>query len=147
MMEIRKPTNAELEQILTLAPQALYEGTLGKATLTHENTKKLITALLEKGCYYLAAFENDQLTGWVLIGASQDRLTEKETGFIHELYVKPEFRGKGLSKQLMTRAIHQLKAEGYPEIRLNVFAGNPAIKLYEKMGFNIRNLTMSLSLN
>ena len=100
--------------------------------------------LLEKGSYYLIATENDVLMGWVLIGASKDQFTDKMNGFIYELFIIEEFRGNGVSKQLMRTAIDYLRQDGYSEVRLSAFAGNQAIKLYEKMGFNLRTVTMSL---
>ncbi|KJB87327.1 acetyltransferase [Paenibacillus sp. E194] len=143
-MEIRKPNILELEEILMLSPQALFEGTMGRVKPTDEKIKRLIEPLLEKGCYYLIATEDSKLMGWILIGASKDQFTDMVIGFIYELYVKHEFRGKGISKQLMKNAIDHLKLEGYPEIRLGVFAENHAIQLYEEMGFSARNITMSL---
>lgn len=145
-MEIRKPNNLELKEILMLSPQALYEGTIGRVKPTDEKIKQLIDPLLEKGCEYLIATEDSKLLGWILIGASKDQFTDQMIGFIYELYVRQEFRGKGISKQLMTTAIDHLKLEGYPEIRLSAFVENPAVQLYEKMGFSARNITMSLPL-
>jgi ribosomal protein S18 acetylase RimI-like enzyme len=145
-MEIRKPNDLELEEVMMLSPQALFEGTMGRVKPTDEKVKKLVEPLLEKGCYYLIVTEDSKLMGWILIGASKDQFTDRVIGFIYELYVKQEFRGKGISKQLMKSAIDYLKLEGYPEIRLGVFAGNHAIQLYEKMGFSVRNITMSLPL-
>lgn len=143
-MEIRKPNILELEEIMMLSPQALFEGTMGRVKPTDEKIKRLIEPLLEKGCYYLIATEDSKLMGWILIGASKDQFTDMVIGFIYELYVTHEFRGKGISKQLMKNAIDHLKLEGYPEIRLGVFAENHAIQLYQEMGFSARNITMSL---
>ena len=67
-------------------------------------------------------------------------------GFIYELFVIEEFRGNGVSKQLMKTAFDHLRKDGFSEVRLSAFAGNSAIKLYEKMGFNIRTVSMSLPL-
>ncbi|PLS17251.1 GNAT family N-acetyltransferase [Bacillus sp. M6-12] len=146
-MEIRKPSSKELEEIIKLSPQALYEGTIGRAKPTDENIKQLVLPLLEKGCSYLIASDEGSVLGWVLIGFSKDQFTGNEIGFIYELYVKESFRGKGISKQLMKSAIESLTNAGKPEIRLSVFADNEAIKLYEKMGFKKRSITMSLSVN
>ncbi|MED4587083.1 GNAT family N-acetyltransferase [Brevibacillus choshinensis] len=145
-MEIRKPSILELEEIMMFSPQALFEGTMGRVKPTDEKIKQLVDPLLAKGCYYLIAIEDSKLMGWILIGESKDQFTDRVIGFIYELYVTPEFRGTGIAKQLMKRAIDHLKCEGYPEIRLGVFAENDAIRLYEKMGFSIRNMTMSLPL-
>ncbi|MCJ8011025.1 GNAT family N-acetyltransferase [Paenibacillus sp. KQZ6P-2] len=146
-MEIRKPNIVELENILKLSPQALFEGTLGGVRPTDEKMKQLVEPLLGKGCYYLIATEEDELMGWILIGSSKDQFTDEIIGFIYELYVLQDFRGKGISKHLMKNAIEHLESEGYSEIRLGVFAENHAVQLYKQMGFSERNITMSLLVN
>lgn len=102
MIEIKKPNMMEVEQIMTLSPQALFEGTLGRAKPSHEKIKKLVDPILEKGGYYLIATEEDQLKGWILIGASKDQFTDSASGFIYELYVLQPFRGDGDSDILLT---------------------------------------------
>lgn len=145
-MDIRKPNDSELKEVLLLSPQAVFDGTLGEVKPTSEKIKGLIEPLLEKGNYYLIATENDKLIGWILLGASKDQFIDKMNGFIYELFVIEEFRGNGVSKLLMRTAIDHLRLNGYFEVRLSAFAGNPAIKLYEKMGFNLRTVSMSLPL-
>lgn len=145
-MDIRKPNDLELKKVLSLSPQAVFEGTLGEVEPTKEKIDQLVKPLLEKGSYYLIAKENDKLIGWILIGASKDQFTDRMNGFIYELFVIEEFRGNGISKMLMRAGIDHLKQDGYSEIRLSAFAGNQAIKLYEKLGFSIRTVTMSLQL-
>ena len=145
-MEIRKPNNFELDEIIALSPQALSDGTLGGVRATNEKVMNLIEPLLNKGCYYLIATENHKLMGWILIGESKDQFTDQLNGFIYELYVKETYRGKGISKVLMNVAIEQLRQEGYSEVRLSAYVGNHAIKLYEKMGFSYRTVSMNLQL-
>jgi ribosomal protein S18 acetylase RimI-like enzyme len=82
--------------------------------------------------------------GWILIGGSKDQFSNKTIGFIYELFVLDEYRGKGISKQLINTAVEQFKQEGYSEIRLSVFEGNKAIKLYENLGFETRTISMSM---
>ena len=144
-MEIRKPNDSEYKKILSLTPQALFEGTLGEAKPSDEKVKQLIEPLLQKGGYYLIATEDDQLMGWMLIGASQDPLTEKIYGFIYELFVLEEFRGKGIAKKLIETAIEHLKQDGYSEVRLRVYAGNQAMKRYETFGFKQKTMIMSMN--
>ncbi len=145
-MEIRRPTNQEIETIISLSPQAVSDGTLGTAKPTAEKSEQLIRSLLIKGSYYLAAVDNGRVIGWILVGTSTDLFTDSRHGFIYELFIIQAFRGKGLGKHLMTAAIAQLRDEGHTEVRLSAFLGNNAIKLYEKMGFNIRTVSMSLPL-
>ncbi len=145
-MEIRKPNDSEYRKILSLSPQAVFDGTLGEVKPTDEKIKQLIDPLLQKRSYYLIASEDDILQGWILIGASKDQLTEKKYGFIYELFVLEEFRGNGISKRLMESGMEHFKQDGYSEVRLSVYAGNQAIKLYEKLGFKNRTITMSMSI-
>ena len=145
-MDIRKPNEVEIEKIIALSPQAIFEGTLGEAEPTIEKAKQLVESLLKKGSNYLISTENDVITGWILIGGSKDQFSDKKLGFIYELFVIEECRGKGISKQLISTGIEQLKQEGYSEIRLSVFDGNQAIQIYESLGFKNRTISMSISL-
>ncbi|WP_456274854.1 N-acetyltransferase family protein [Bacillus sp. AK031] len=145
-MEIREPNDSEYQIILSLSPQALFDGTLGEVKPSAEKIKQLIEPLLQKGSCYLIATENGRLLGWILIGSNKDPFTEQKYGFVYELFVLEEFRGNGISKRLMESGMEHLKQGGYSEIRLSVYAGNHAIKLYEKMGFKNRTITMSMSL-
>lgn len=55
---------------------------------------------------------------------------------LKRLYVRPEFRGKHLSKALIEKVIDDAKSIGYKYMRLDTFPFmNAAIKLYEKYGF------------
>ena len=72
-----------------------------------------------------------------------DYFSHEKLGFIYELYVFPEYRGKGLSRKLMEAGIKELQ-KNYSEIRLNVFAGNFAKGMYEEFGFVERQVIMTL---
>lgn len=143
-MEIRKPNESEYSKIFSLSSQALFDGTLGEAKISEEKVKQIIESLVQKGSYYFIATESDNLMGWILIGTSKDQFTEKDYGFIYELFVLEEFRGNGISKRLIETGIEHLRQKGYSEVRLNVYAENRAIKLYEKLGFKNRTITMSM---
>lgn len=47
-MEIRKPSNLEVEEIIARSPQAVYEGTLRKVKPTNKKVEQLIEPLLKK---------------------------------------------------------------------------------------------------
>jgi|SRR5690625_581117 len=146
LMNIRKPTDLELKKVLALSPKAIFDGTLGEVNPTDEKVEQLVKPLLRNGSHYLIAVENDTIMGWILLGKNKDQFTDKLNGFIYELFVIKEFRGNGISKKLMKATIDHFRQDGYTEVRLSAFSGNKAIKLYEKMGFNIRTVTMNLQL-
>ncbi|MGG5252285.1 GNAT family N-acetyltransferase [Neobacillus sp. SM06] len=128
-MEIRKPNDLEHKKVLSLSPQALFDGTLDAAKPSDEKVKQLIEPLLQKGSYHLIATEGNNLMGSILIGKSKEQFTEKIYAFIYELFVLEEFRGNGISKQLIETGIEHLKQDGYSKVRLSVYTGNQAIKI------------------
>ncbi|MBN1682165.1 GNAT family N-acetyltransferase [Candidatus Bathyarchaeota archaeon] len=54
-------------------------------------------------------------------------------GWIGNLIVKPEFRGRGIGKELMNHAINRLKLNGVESIRLD--SVEKAVNLYNRIGF------------
>jgi ribosomal protein S18 acetylase RimI-like enzyme len=50
--------------------------------------------------------------------------------------VLPEFRSRGIGSLLMSRLLEMAQAY-YPAVCLSVSPGNPALRLYQRLGFNI----------
>ncbi len=49
--------------------------------------------------------------------------------------VAPEFRGRGLGRALVYRLLENSRARGVTRVFLEMREGNPAIHLYQKLGF------------
>jgi len=65
--------------------------------------------------------------------------------YIEELAVNAEFRGKGVGRALMMRAIEWAKGQGFPGITLETQDNNvPACRLYERCGFELRGFDTHL---
>lgn len=80
---------------------------------------------------YLALVE-DKAVGCVALTKNDDMYCE-----IKRLYLKPEYRGMGISKALVETVIKDAKEIGYKHMRLDTFPFMAsAIKLYEKYGFH-----------
>ncbi|WP_421385251.1 GNAT family N-acetyltransferase [Bacillus salacetis] len=65
----------------------------------------------------------------------------EEYPLIMSLAVDPEHQQKGLGRFLLTHSIN-ISSKEYPAARLSVLKDNPAIELYEKLGF-IRNRSLT----
>lgn len=67
----------------------------------------------------------------------------KEYGFIHDLWVEPEYRRTGVAKQMVTRTIEGFKQMGVQQIRLDTAAINEAARrLFSECGFRVSTIEM-----
>lgn len=83
---------------------------------------------------FLVAIADDQLVGTVLAGFDGVR------GWVHKLAVAPEYRRRGLARQLMAAAEQGLTALGCPKVNLQVRATNTAVvDYYLRAGYAIED--------
>ncbi|MBR5246760.1 MAG: GNAT family N-acetyltransferase [Clostridia bacterium] len=82
------------------------------------------------GRLYLAFCEN-QVAGCIALRKINDTQCEMK-----RLYVRPEFRGKGIGKTLAQRVVTDAKEIGYEQMLLDTLPFlEKAIKMYKQMGF------------
>lgn len=100
--------------------------------------------------YLLASLEGpaSEVVGIVeaSIVSPYDIFRQKQVVHIHSLYVEPRHRRQGLGRELLEAALRWGLGKGCAEAKLDVLAGNPARKLYERIGFDVFELEMRLEL-
>ena len=69
------------------------------------------------------------------VGWLQTRWTATEV-FLGSLYVKPEMQGRGIGSYVLNDVIAQCR-DSAMELTLAVMKINPAIRLYERLGFRV----------
>lgn len=112
-----------------------YEAWLG-INLCFQNFEKELAEL--PGAYVppdgrlLLATENKKVAGCIALRKIGDGLCEMK-----RLFVRAEFRGKGLGRQLVESIVKAAKEIGYERMRLDTLPGkmDEAIALYRSLGF------------
>lgn len=68
-----------------------------------------------------------------------------ETGFIHDLWVEPDYRNEGIGRQMTMLAIEKFREKGIRQIRLETAAANEAARgLFSSCGFRVCSVEMLL---
>jgi ribosomal protein S18 acetylase RimI-like enzyme len=146
-LAFKRASEDELEVIYELAGENRREAT---NHISDDNRQKMIETYEHStryGAYFLCLMSGETLVGWVLVDKTFDYLTDKEIGWISDIYVKPPYRGNGYSKLMIEEAFSELKELGYDEAGLNVYFHNEkAMNLYDKMGFKDVNKFMKREL-
>ncbi len=55
--------------------------------------------------------------------------------FVVDIAVHPDCRRRGFARLLLTRSLRIMRDAGYPSVGLGVTTRNPALQLYERLGF------------
>ncbi|GED69280.1 acetyltransferase CD1211 [Brevibacillus reuszeri] len=83
-----------------------------------------------EGCILLATYE-EQTAGCVAL-----RKIDEDVCEMKRLYVKPNYKGKGIGRELASSIIEEAKKRGYSYIRLDTLPTmGQAISLYSSLGF------------
>lgn len=100
--------------------------------------KFLLSNIESENGIVLIAEEDGQTAGYSL-GLIKDEIPIfeiKQYGYISDLYVKKEFRGKGVSSKLKDEMISWFKSKGVEYASVGFYADNRgAHEIYEKWGF------------
>lgn len=81
---------------------------------------------------------NGELAGW---GSC-----EKADDFITDLWVLPEFQGRGIGTALLDVIEAGIRERGYPAARLDTHARNAgAIRLYKRLGYRVKSYFVTYS--
>ena len=107
---------------------------------TGDNKLKLLSKSLKDGTYgkilgeisYLVSENNNTIGGVIFTDGSTEI---KKIPLLLFIFITSDYRGKGLSGEILARALTDLKKSGIKEIQLWVDRNNFAYRIYKKLGF------------
>jgi ribosomal protein S18 acetylase RimI-like enzyme len=93
---------------------------------------------------FVAEDETHVFLGYLWIGEGNNMMTGLKHGYVYGVFVKEEFREKGIGRKLMEKAESYCRERGYSRILLMVSVGNQAaISLYDNIGFKAEQTYMA----
>lgn len=102
---------------------------------TDEQSKETLEHWIEEGTVYIVLFEND-IAGFFYI-----RFGGQNAAWLEDLFIKEEFRGKGIGKQAFSILDEMMREKGVISMFVNVIPRNVnALKFYIDCGFDHLNM-------
>jgi GNAT superfamily N-acetyltransferase len=87
------------------------------------------------------AWSGDEIVGAVLgwVDAEENKRYGRNWGYTQAIFVRKDWRSKGMASALIARTLLALKQRGVNQAALTVDSENPsgALRLYEKMGYRV----------
>lgn len=136
-MQIRKVTKEDLESFVEVYTKS-YKGLEEYAYTRRREIKNYFKWLMARdGDGFIVAEIDDIAVGFVACDTNWISIFERRrVGEIHELFVLPEFRGRGIGSTLLKKAIEHSRRRG--RNRAELWAGRTnyrARKFYQSHGF------------
>lgn len=102
-----------------------------KVELTENNDKNPVTTDANKDLWRVIEFEGNEI-GYIWVQVNYDT----NTAFGFDIYISPDFRGRGLGRLVMNQGRELLKEKNISKIEICVFHANGVARsLYETLGF------------
>lgn len=137
---IRRATLADLDVLLQceqgiIGAERPFSPTLKDDPVHYYDIEKMLT---DPQTDVVVAVLNNAVIGcgYSRIEDSKPYDKHRQHAYLGMMYVRPEYRGKGINALVIEKLQALAKERGITELRLEVFALNQAaIKAYEKVGF------------
>jgi ribosomal protein S18 acetylase RimI-like enzyme len=144
-MTIRPATSADVPQVIPMVARIaeLHESWDSdkygyKPNVAQMYRGWMTTRADDPRSVFLVAEREDRLVAF-LIGTVEKEIPIyrlEQFGFIHDLWVEPNYRNEGIARQMTMLAIEKFRAIGVKQIRLDTHAKNDAARaLFASCGF------------
>jgi ribosomal protein S18 acetylase RimI-like enzyme len=149
-MKIRKARKEDFEEYYRLKVEESKEYVIiiGKhinIPLKKDLKKEFFEFIGKKNKRGYLSFEAKKLAGYMLVSVYNNIWSKY--GYIEDIFVKKEFRKKGIATQLVLEFLNYVKSNKINKVYLSVnLKNNNAINLYKKIGFEITKYNMEMKI-
>jgi len=147
IINLREAKLSDVDKLLefeqgVIAWERPFDESLKNEEVTYYDFEKLMND--ENSQLVVAEHEGELIaSGYALIKKSEHFEKHDYFAYLGFMFVSPNYRRKGINKQVMDSLIEWSKSKGIKEIRLEVFDQNQsAVLAYEKLGFKKTSVKM-----
>ena len=137
-IEVRPPAPVQYRAVLWAAMEAFTEEWDGVEP-TEENAKGWLASPLAQPALWQVAWDGDLVVGTCLpyINEEENERYHRRWGYTESIMVSRGYRGRGIAKALIARALVAIRERGMEAANLGVDSenANGALRLYEGMGY------------
>ena len=151
-VNIRKAQLSDLDKLFefeqgVITSERPFDKSLKDSKITYYDLEKLITN--DNSQLVVAIYEGKLIaSGYALLKKSRPFEKHDYFSYLGFMFVEPQYRRKGVNKQIIDSLIKWSKSKGIVEVRLDVFEQNQsAVLAYEKLGFNKTLVKMTLDVS
>lgn len=96
-----------------------------------------------RGERFVAEDDKGRAVGYIIVAEVRTFYSPKPVGFVFDIWVKPDHRGKGVGAFLIDRAFAWCRLKGLSKLKLEVSSSNATAKaLYDRTGFQAERFAM-----
>jgi len=144
-VEIRRATLKDIKEILPIWGElAVFHSTLDPAFTPSAQWPR------EYGTYLRSLMTRDDAIALVardageIVGYAVGRVTmlppffeQRYRGYIHDVFVKPQFRRRGVGRRLVDAILQWLRQQEVLLVELTVATNNEAVAFWKRLGFSV----------
>ena len=138
-MKIRRAVPGDLDAMSQLITDlALYEKSVELATATIEQLNQSFFCDAPNVFCELVESDERSITGFAVWFLNYSTWTGTHGIFLEDLFIEPEFRGRGYGKALLAHLAAECVAKGYQRFEWSVLDWNqPSIDFYRSLGAEV----------